>query len=189
MSDYIIHNGTLMSEELYHYGVKGMRWGVRKATKTLSSNSSTEKEKARAAAKLGKMRERGSKELSNLQSKAPKLEKKVDKMVQKNDVKSAKLRDKQAKLKKKIGGRFTSVDKAQKLMVEANQLDIKASQLEAKSNKAKMMLSQNKNMQKQFQKEISKIDAALVTNGQDYIEKYLKYYSTEDAIRMLGIEE
>lgn len=30
MSDYIIYNGTLMSEELYHWGVKGMRWGVRR---------------------------------------------------------------------------------------------------------------------------------------------------------------
>lgn len=30
MSDYIIHNRTLMSAELYHYGVKGMKWGVRK---------------------------------------------------------------------------------------------------------------------------------------------------------------
>lgn len=30
MSDYIIRNGTLMSAELYHHGVKGMKWGVRK---------------------------------------------------------------------------------------------------------------------------------------------------------------
>ena len=33
MSDYIIHNGTLMSAELYHHGVKGMKWGVRRVKK------------------------------------------------------------------------------------------------------------------------------------------------------------
>ena len=174
MSDYVIHNGTLMSSELYHYGVKGMRWGVRRATKTLSSKSSSKEDRDKAAAKLGKMREKGSKEISKLQSKAPKLEKKVDKMVQKNDVKAAKLRDKQAKLKKKIGGRFTSVDKAQKLMAESNKLDIKASQLEAKSQRAKAMLSQNKNMQAQFQKEISNIDTALVSAGREYVNLYMK---------------
>lgn len=174
MSNYIIHNGTLMSEELYHYGVKGMRWGVRRATKTLSSKSSSKEDRDKAAAKLGKIREKGSKEISKLQSKTPKLEKKVDKMIQKNDVKAAKMRDKQAKIKKKIGGRFTSIDKAQKLMAESNQLDIKASQLEAKSQKAKAMLTQNKNMQEQFKKEISKIDTALVSAGRQYVEMYMK---------------
>ena len=43
MSDYILHNG-----ELYHYGVKGMKWGVRKSR----SNSS------RKMAKLSKTRDR-----------------------------------------------------------------------------------------------------------------------------------
>lgn len=30
MSDYIIHNGELISLELYHHGIKGMKWGVRR---------------------------------------------------------------------------------------------------------------------------------------------------------------
>ena len=37
MSDYILHNG-----ELYHYGVQGMKWGVRKnrANKEVTTTSS-----------------------------------------------------------------------------------------------------------------------------------------------------
>ena len=40
MSDYIIHNG-----ELYHYGVKGMKWGRRKANTSHNKNYSDKQRK------------------------------------------------------------------------------------------------------------------------------------------------
>lgn len=40
MNDYIIHNG-----ELYHWGVKGMRWGHRKGPKESSPQLNPKKQK------------------------------------------------------------------------------------------------------------------------------------------------
>ena len=39
MSRYVLYNGTFVDEnELYHYGVPGMRWGVRRALSKSASN-------------------------------------------------------------------------------------------------------------------------------------------------------
>lgn len=42
MSDYIYYNGELYrcDSELYHYGVKGMKWGVRRAKRQLEKTRS-----------------------------------------------------------------------------------------------------------------------------------------------------
>lgn len=40
MGNYIIHNGNLYNtDELYHYGVKGMKWGVRKTANRSEKDS------------------------------------------------------------------------------------------------------------------------------------------------------
>lgn len=58
MSNYIIHNGTLMSEELYHHGVKGMKWGVRKDKKASHNKDYSDKQRKQDRAFYGKSGER-----------------------------------------------------------------------------------------------------------------------------------
>ena len=53
MSNYIYHNGTLMNSELYHYGVKGMKWGVRRYQN--ADGSLTEAGKKRVSKKYEKL--------------------------------------------------------------------------------------------------------------------------------------
>ena len=42
------------NNELYHYGVRGMKWGIKKASKTLSSDKATSEKKEKAVASLEK---------------------------------------------------------------------------------------------------------------------------------------
>ena len=94
MSDYIYARDG----ELMHYGVKGMKWGVRRASKQLSK-ATTNEERDRAISKLEKHRSKASAKIDKLTKKQPKLQKKVDKAIQKNDVKAAKI-DRQVALYK-----------------------------------------------------------------------------------------
>ena len=65
MSEYYITTDG----ELYHYGVKGMKWGVRRAQKALSKASSS-RDSDRALSKLQKHRDKGSAELAKLKKLA-----------------------------------------------------------------------------------------------------------------------
>lgn len=155
-------------EHLQHYGVKGMRWGVRRATKKLSKATSDDTKRS-AVKTLQKHHAKGSAKIEKLKKKEPKLQAKADKAVVKYDTKAAKLKAKAAKKRKKMGGTFTSTKKAEKLYVKAMRLEAKAQTLTTKSEKAKSKVQANKTMQEAFKREIKNIDSALVKKGRAYI--------------------
>lgn len=170
--------------ELYHYGVKGMRWGVRRAQKALR-NATSDDEKNRAFSKLQKHRTKGGAELSKLQKKRDKLEldladssKKDAEKASKLDRKASKLDRKAAKKRKRAGSILTSTKKATKLGYEADYLKARSDMLKSKAStmratyeRTKQKVESNERMQKLFQLEINKIDATFAQHGRRYLDE------------------
>lgn len=180
MSDYYITTDG----ELYHYGIKGMKWGVRRSQKELRRAASST-EANRAITKLQKHRAKGSAELEKLKKKHDKLEidlagssKKDAEKAIKLERKASKLDRKAAKKRKKAGSILTSASKATKLTYQADYLksksDIlksKASTMQATYERNKQRVESNERMQKLFQLEINKIDATFAQYGKDHRDK------------------
>ena len=162
--EYVIQDG-----ELCHYGVKGMKWGVRRASKRLS-RATTDDERRKAVSSLQKHRSKGSAEIAKLKKQQPKLQSKADRAVVKYDTEAARLANDAAKARKKMGRRFTSEKKAEKLYLKANTLETQAAVLKAKSSEAKAKIQANKTMQEAFQREIDNIDRILVERGKKYLK-------------------
>lgn len=173
MPNYIVNNGTFYeyepeaSDELAHYGVVGMRWGVRRNTKRLNSSDSAQRAKAVSA--LKKSREKGTAEITKLKKKGVKLEKKREQRIIKDEMKAAKLNRKATKLRSKAYGLFVSNNKAAKRIGKAQMLEAKANSLTANANLAKAKINKNDAMIKAFEREIGNIDRVLVDNGRKYL--------------------
>lgn len=182
-------------EYLSHYGVKGMRWGVRRATKRLTrantklskplnvskSDTSmkarvarvdrklTEAKYNRSVNSLERHKSKATKKIAELDSKRPKLEKKVEKHIMKTDHKTSKMDVKAAKLQKKAGSVFRTTNSSAKLLMKAQAIKMKSDTLKAKSQQAKQLLAENTAMINAFKKGINDIDTALVEKGRKYL--------------------
>lgn len=157
-----------MENELYHYGIKGMRWGVRRASKKLYKADTPEK-RQKAVDTLEKHRAKGTKKVAKLEKEHVQMQKDVDRHIQKDDVKVAQLRNKAAKKRSKASGFFVSQGKYEQLMYEADKLTLKADKLQAYSQNAKAKLYANENLTRMFKDEISNIDKALAEDGRRFI--------------------
>lgn len=159
------------SQELYHYGVRGMRWGVRRASKTLISTKASSDKKKKAVASLQKHKQKATKKVIKLTAKNEKLGKKNDKFILKNDAKIAKLNRKAAKKRAKAYGLFTSKSKTEKLKFKAEKLEAKAAKLSTKRDEVKAKMAKNDRLISMYNEGISHINKVSVSNGKKYLGK------------------
>ena len=171
------------SDELQHYGVKGMKWGVRRATKQLS-RARTSSDVDNAVAKLNKHRTKATAKLSKLEKKGSKLENALIKSNKKNLVKGSKIEQKADKLRKKAEKKYykanSSVmisderrkamkDEAIALTAKYEKMHAKASSLQSNHSRVKAKVEANETMQKAFRMGIDNIDKTLEKAGRRYI--------------------
>lgn len=148
------------SDELMHYGILGMRWGVRRTPEQLGH-------------KVERLQSRNQKYMSKVnKAKAAGVNKLP---------KASELRNKAAKVRAKEYGMFTSKSKAEEYEYEAKKLEARAAKLERKSvsggAKAKKYLAKiNKNRETMsvFNNTIDALNSGKVLAGNKYFMRYEK---------------
>lgn len=168
--------------ELTHYGVPGMRWGVRRASKQLS-RATTQKQYNKAVKRLDKHRVKSERELKALSKSRPGLDSRLSTASKKDNVKAAKYATKAAKQYKKENrqrrksrnilnskeARLNAASKAEKYRSKGDVLQAKADKYKSNYEYAKGRVEKNERMQKAFKQGIKDIDAAIVEQGKRYM--------------------
>ena len=180
----IVYKEECYSDELQHYGIKGMRWGVRRASKKLAKASTTE-ERDKAMATLEKHRNKAVKKVQRLERRQDKLDKNLAKSTKQDMNKAAKLSEKAAKFEQKysknmvkanrrilLGGdkrRVKLISKAQLAKFKAEGLNAKATSCTANYENAKAKVESNDRLMQAFKVGIRDIDGALANKGRRYL--------------------
>lgn len=167
MGVYYYGVSATCSNDLHHYGVLGMKWGVHKARKALASGDSSKREKAISS--LQKHAEKSNAKLAKLAANRAKLDKKADRVLAKNERRASRMEYNAAKYDRKSMSRFTSDQKAYKLERKSAMLKQRASKLRYDNAKIEAKIAKNERLQKAFKKGLSEIDSALIEQGRKYV--------------------
>lgn len=185
-----MNNNTLRSDELQHYGVVGMKWGVTRAIRKASRNEKlTNKalkydvKRAKLAAKAEKIhRTKDLDKVTNLGVKAAKAETKANKLIleAKNtssvnkqlsyEKKAAKQAYKAAKLHRKSD----EITKAKGYGVDAMSKLNKSNKFAEKAEKARLKVAKNNIYINSMKKKASEVSKEDLSKGYSFVNDFLK---------------
>lgn len=154
------------NSELYHHGIKGQRWGIRRFQN--EDGSLTPEGEARRA--------KYEKKIGKAERKIERLQPKLDRQLQTNVVKATKLQNQAAKLRAKEHNLFTTKKKAENLEFKAKKKEARAEKLLVKANKYQSQINKLNARIRKYDRKISKIDPTHVANGKAAVDALLSRY-------------
>ena len=156
------------SDELYHYGVLGMKWGVHRARRKLNNSNATNSDHDKAVKSLRNHRDKIMNKISKLNTKSDKLKKQQYKIDTKLEPKAAKMERKANKLEKKVL-KAKSDEKAVKLMNKSVKLKTKVSDIRKDNARIKAKIEKNKKLKLMYTKGLNEVNTELIQNGKDFL--------------------
>lgn len=161
--DKIVHS----SEYLAHYGIPGMKWGVRRYQN--DDGGLTEAGKKRYA-RLGS-------KILREEVRKKELTKKFDSKVARSSIKAQKKYSKAAKLRNKEFGLFTTKSKADRLEYKARKLEARADKMTSEIDDTKAKIAKADALISKYNRKMSQLDPKGVENGRLYANKRHQAYA------------
>lgn len=174
-------------DELAHYGVPGMKWGVHRALRKSTANTRLGKKALKYDIKAAKMRKKSEKihasedlkqanrkavEAAKYDKKAAKLEKRAEKSG--DSLKTDLLYRRSEKLKYEAAKARTvanRISKSKGYGVKSLKYSIKSDKAEARAAKARMKIANNKYYIAKMKRKASEIPKTEIDNGYQFINK------------------
>lgn len=157
------------NDELQHYGVLGMKWGVRRATNRVKK-ATKRKSYDKGIASLNKHKEKSKQKISKLEKQSEKLKAQRHKDITVNKARVAQMEAQAARYRRKANSMLNTEISSYMRNRKASKFESNAAQLNARMERTKSQIVKNADMRKTFNTAIADIDKTLIDYGKRILE-------------------